>query len=111
MTLETEMYDRDGKVIDLVTWSELHSNMDYRVVEQTVIGEYLVSTVWLGIDHSYGDGPIKIFETMIFKNDDMDDLYCERYTTDLEAVTGHARAMEYAKGLNDGNEEEPRHAI
>lgn len=108
MTMDEVFYDRDGKTIDLITWSELHSNMEYRVVEQSIIGDYLVSTVWLGIDHSFGDGPLKIFETMIFKKDDdeMQDLYCVRYSTDLDAVTGHAEAIEYAKGLDDGRASE-----
>lgn len=48
-----------------------------------------VSTVFLGIDHQFGDGPPLLFETMVFggKHDD----YCERYSTWDEAAVGHAR--------------------
>ncbi len=30
------------------------------------VGEAWISTLWLGINHNYGDGPPLIFETMVF---------------------------------------------
>ena len=46
-----------------------------------------VSTVFLGMDHSWGNGPPLIFETMIFGGKhDMDQ---ERYSTYSEAKRGH----------------------
>jgi len=46
-----------------------------------------ISTVFLGIDHNFGDGPPLLFETMVFggKLDQEQD----RYSTYDEAITGH----------------------
>lgn len=52
-----------------------------------------VSTVFLGLNHAWGeDMPPILFETMIFGGEH--DQYQERYNTWDEAVEGHKRAME-----------------
>ena len=90
-----EYYDREGKPIDVNGWAYLHGIDDYRRVAEDTIGSYWVSTVWLGIDHSWGEGPPLIFETMVFPVADGEphlmDIDCERYTTENEAIEGHAR--------------------
>jgi len=54
-----------------------------------------VSTVWLGLDHCFGDGPPVIFETMVFTTkESLDDLDCKRYSTEAEALAGHAKMVE-----------------
>jgi predicted cobalt transporter CbtA len=55
-----------------------------------------VSTVWIGIDHRFGDdGPPLIFETMVFNRaEGWGELDCERYSTEAEAVAGHAAMCE-----------------
>ncbi len=56
---------------DLYEWAQWMETAD-RVVFQTVVGEYEVSTVFLGLDHNYArflgseDGEPLLFETMIF---------------------------------------------
>jgi len=66
--------------------------IDNRVAETTLPNGRWVSTVWLGLDHSFGSGPPLIFETMVFQNrSDMGDLDCERYSTEAEAIAGHER--------------------
>ena len=55
----------------------------------------LVSTVFLGIDHSFGEGPPILWETMIF--DGPHDQFQERYTSKEEAIAGHERAMLLAR--------------
>jgi hypothetical protein len=82
-------YARDGRPLDFTSWAHLAADPDYRVVHQTEIGTYLVSTVWLGIDHNWTDtGPPLIFETMIFPSaGTIAD--CSRYTTEDEARQGH----------------------
>ena len=56
-----------------------------------------VSTVFLGLDHSFvpGSAPV-LWETMIFGGDD--DGYQERYTSRAAAVAGHTRAEAIARG-------------
>lgn len=75
-------------------------NWETRFDLKTQVGDYLVSTVDLGINHSFDDIPL-YYETMIFKKVngkiDYTDLYCERYTTEEQARTGHEKAIEYAR--------------
>ena len=58
-------------------------------VGNTEVGKYRVSTVFLSLDHQHGDGPPKIFETMVFGGRSYHDEYCERYSTWKDAVDGH----------------------
>ena len=57
---------------------------------------YFMSTVDLGIDHSFFiDKPI-YWETMIFDHtngEDFGDLYCERYSSVEDAITNHERIL------------------
>lgn len=114
--MELRFYNRDGRPIDVDEWSVLRRNHDYTRVAQEFVGDYFVSTVWLGYDATLSyDGTHIIFETMIFdrgKNnaDPYDDIYCKRYTNDKDAVIGHDAAVQYAKGLQDGKESDTEHA-
>lgn len=51
-------------VIEWATWFE----REKRQVGLTHFGPLVVSTVFLGLDHGWGDGPPVIWETMIFAN-------------------------------------------
>jgi hypothetical protein len=55
--------------------------------------EFLVSTIDLGLDHSFGGGKPLYYETMIFaiENGEVNftDLYCNRYSTKEEAEKEH----------------------
>lgn len=62
-----------------------------KVVDKTTVGTAEVSTVFLGLDHSFGDGPPILFETMVFYGDSGD--YTERYATWDEAVKGHVEIV------------------
>lgn len=61
-------------------------------------GKYRVSTVFLGLDHSFSFGkdlPPVLFETMVFHADTGGrDYDCERYHTWEEAEAGHAAVVE-----------------
>jgi hypothetical protein len=61
-----------------------------RIVGKTMIGETLVSTVFLGLDHGYGQhaSPV-LFETMVFGPADPNQYIQERYCTWDEALKGH----------------------
>jgi hypothetical protein len=89
----SKWYDRTGKRIPMMVASDLLGDPDYKVIAKDVyiMGDQPVevSTVWLGLDHNWWpDGPIKIFETMIFGGDL--DLEQWRYSTEEEALVGHA---------------------
>ena len=79
-------YDRQGQPLTLMEWAHRFEDWDYKRIAQTVVGKYNVSTVWLGADHQFGEGPPLIFETMVFPGE----ADCERYTTEQEALAGHA---------------------
>lgn len=70
-------------------------NDPWRVALTELPGDVRISTVFLGLDHSFGMGDTPIlFETMIFG---LKDEYCERYSTWDEAEAGHRVAVEFAK--------------
>jgi hypothetical protein len=83
------------KVDDLLEWAQWFEKAD-RTVDKTQIGEVEVSTVFLGLDHSFGGAIPLLFETMIFGGDE--DGYQERYSTWDEAVKGHQFACEKVIG-------------
>lgn len=79
---------------------------DTRLDLKTEAGKYIVSTVDLGIDHSFGIGKPLYYETMIFRKDgdkiDFSELYCDRYSTEEEAREGHKRAIKIANEYIEG---------
>lgn len=76
-------------------------NWETRFDLKTEVGKYMISTVDLGLDHSFGSGPPLYYETMIFKKNgdkiDFTELYMERYSTEEEAREGHKKAVEIVK--------------
>jgi len=80
------------KVKSIEIWIQ-QFELKNRVVEKTTIGDIEISTVFLGIDHSFEDGQPLIFETMIsgLPNEE----YCRRYSTWIEAERGHYLARLY----------------
>ena len=75
---------------DLMEWAK-QFEIDNRVVQQDEINGIKVSTVFLGLDHSFGDGKPLLFETMIFGGEH--DGYQDRYSTWDEAEEGHKQAL------------------
>lgn len=61
-------------------------------VDRTQVGDYEVSTVFLCIDHGFGEGDPVLYETMVFKGD-LTDLFMDRYTSRSEAQKGHNRVV------------------
>lgn len=70
-------------------------NWETRFDLKTEIDDYIISTVDLGIDHSFGIGEPLYYETMIFKKGSFNELYCVRYATEKEARKGHKIAIQY----------------
>lgn len=111
-----DYYNRKLEPIDPQTWAREFGDFDKRRIDETILSahtvgptpgateqeiadanatlamvhnEIRISTVFLGIDHSFGVGgrPI-LFETMAFGG--VMDGKCERYATEEEARAGHA---------------------
>jgi len=88
---------------DLLTWAHwIEENWRDRVVRQEDMGPYWISTVFLGLDHNWGDGPPLLFETMVFRTEgkdhvSVDDAPFERTPTWELALDAHAEAMAWAK--------------
>ena len=94
--MEPDYYDRNGMPISMERWLTLWR--EERHVDQTEIGDWWVSTVWLGLDHGFGPNhkPL-IFETMIFEGGDATDLYMDRYSTEEDAHAGHEVAVAWLR--------------
>lgn len=75
---------------DLMTWAKAFEFENHDVA-QTMVGEARVSTVFLGLDHQWGDGPPLVFETMVFGGPL--DGEQDRYSTWDEAAAGHAEMV------------------
>jgi hypothetical protein len=81
-------YDFDGNPIAYEEWYALFAE-DRRGVACTQVGEVEVSTVWLGLDYSFGRGVPLIYETMVFGGPL--DHRQERYPNRVAALAGHDR--------------------
>ena len=55
-----------------------------------------ISTVFLGIDHNFFDGPPTLYQTMIFGGEH--DGHQERTATRLEALAAHEEAVAMVRG-------------
>jgi hypothetical protein len=91
--MEHYILGADGEPVvepNVIAWAIWYETADRRIAE-TRIGGVRVSTVFLGLDHRFGDGPPILWETMIF--DGPLDGYQERYASAAEARVGHAHAV------------------
>lgn len=88
-------YDMDGNPITTDEWIKLVEGPDdyKRVAKDALPGGYKVSTVLLGLDHSFQGEPPIIFESMVFGPDGGGDLDCDRYSTKAQAIVGHVNMV------------------
>lgn len=90
--LSIPVYDKYGaRITSSYVFNTLITNPIYKEIGKSTVGPYLISTIWLGVDHNWGPGPPLIFETMIFKSPSHADLFCCRYSNLLDAQTGHEK--------------------
>lgn len=92
-----DKYILEGKTAvpaDLMTWARWFETADRHVAKDT-IGDVRISTVFLGIDHRWDDGPPLVFETMIFGGEH--DQHQTRASTWDEAEKQHAEAVALVK--------------
>ena len=80
---------------DPIEWANWFKN-SHRHVASMSVGDVFVSTVFLGIDHSFGEGEPMLFETMIFGG--LHDGYQRRCSTWEEAETMHTKALDVVRG-------------
>jgi len=92
-------YDQQGNPMELMDWAQAFETDD-RVVASDYVGDVHVSTVWLGLDHQYGDGPPLIFETMIFGGELDGEQW--RDSTEEQAKDSHAHAVAQVAALRVG---------
>lgn len=85
---------------DLLTWAAWFENSEHRRVAHEERNGVRVSTMFLGIDHQWGEGPPLLYETMIFGG--AHDQYQERCSTweQAEAMHATACAIAYANGAD-----------
>lgn len=105
-------YDRQGEPLEIAKADELLGDIDYKRVARDEIGPYVISTIWLGVDHGWdGDGRPVIFETMVFGPGDVGDIDLVRYCTEDEARAGHEEVCLLIRATYqpiDTQQEEPR---
>ena len=100
-------YGRDGQPITVQEWEESFRDNSVAKTTLNIPGHdttVLISTVWLGLDHSLGNSerPL-IFESMCFFSEDGDYDWlgelCERYSTEAEALAGHEAMVNRVRAL------------
>jgi len=80
---------------DLDKWAEWYESLQNRIVKQEYIGAVMVSTVFLGLNHRFGEGPPLLFETMAFSDGStIYELGITRCSTWLEAEAQHRATCE-----------------
>lgn len=82
-----------SNIEEFLKWEE--ENPEKRVIEKKTINDVEVSTVFLGLDHSFMSKIPILWETMIFGGEY--DNYQERYKSYEEALIGHQKALDLIK--------------
>lgn len=95
----TDCYDRQGNPMTHDEWVQQFGAGDEKLVALSQVGDAIVSTVWIGLNHQWGDGPPLIFETMIFEEGDGDWRPQQwRWSTEDEALAGHCMVVDELAG-------------
>jgi hypothetical protein len=77
--------------LNLIKWSKWLESAD-RCVKKTKVNDIDVSTVFLGLDHSFGVGEPLLFETLVFGGSLDGEM--DRYSTWEAAEIGHNKMVE-----------------
>lgn len=87
-------------------WAQWMQDADRQLAE-TFFGDRAirVSTVFLGLDHSFGRGAPVLWETMVFVEEGVTiegiDGYMDRYTSRQDALQGHEAICTYIERAID----------
>ena len=86
--------DKNNKTVPISAEEFFNNTFDNKLF-RTAKGGIIISTIFLGIDHSYGSGEITLFQSMVFGVvDDMEDEIQQRYSTYDAAKLGHQRLVD-----------------
>jgi hypothetical protein len=85
------------KANDVLEWGKFFEQTGRRQVARTNIGNVLISTVFLGIDHGWMENEPVLFETMIFNLPEEEDEYQTRCSTWQQALEMHNEAVRYVE--------------
>lgn len=86
--------------VGLIQWAKWFETAN-RTVGADFAGPYWISTVFLGLDHNFFKGPPLLYETMIFKRINDENMVSvqlvKRYSTWTEADEGHIETLNKVK--------------
>lgn len=83
---------------NILQWGQWMEDPNNKRVALTEIDELRVSTVFLGVDNQFNEGEPVLFETMVFKGEQIDGEYDgARYRTWEEAKAGHEAIVKLIK--------------
>jgi hypothetical protein len=92
--------DENGEPVlepDFTKWGEWFENhYPARRIALSSVGEWTISTIFLGMDHSFEDGPPVLWETMVFGPEPWSDQQW-RFTTREGAISHHDQIAEYIR--------------
>lgn len=87
-------------VDELLLWGAWFETED-RIVARDTIGDSMVSTVFLGIDHNFfGEGEPILWETLVFGGAHGGRM--SRYSSYEDAMVGHEEMCDLVRGHSDG---------
>lgn len=92
-------YDRRGMPISIDEAEPLLSDPDYQQVAVEVMGDSVVSTVWLGLDYGFGGGPPLIFETLVIGGPLGGEQF--RSSVEYQAVVGHRMMVDRVRAARE----------
>lgn len=76
---------------DLIEWAKWFDVGENRIIAKTQVGQSLVSTVFLGINHGFDSNTPLWFETLVFGGPHHGQQ--DRYQTYNQAVEGHKEVV------------------
>lgn len=76
---------------DLMEWAKWMSTADRTVARTDIEGLVVVSTVFLGIDHQFGEGEPLLFQTMAFEGQDYGENVAFAGSLERDSFWGHAK--------------------
>lgn len=90
--------DKKIRQVSWLEWAKWFEEVGNRRVAKTNLSNGIcISTVFLGLDHQFGQGPPILFETMVFRG--QFDGWRWRYCTYKESIIGHKRVVKNMRFL------------